>query len=495
MSNAFLAPVSAASTVISGVAVPYDVLSLILAALPDFDSLHAAMSVCSTWRAVFVASQRSVLTRVARNVVGSALRQAVRFVRFPYPEKTPNDWPGDDEGEEGEESVTEPDSDDDEQEPKPIRKGKPRPTYAEDEPIGLLTPEERVKLQRSAQVVRKLEALFIVKAAQSASLTRAQSHRFTRAVYRVMLFCELFYLPLNLDDIDSMEDNEPGVLTRMRADRAAHLRDSRYTTPELFEMRSVIDFLYDLIRDSLSTADEFDRLKDVCLATGPAVILAAYEGKSEQPYEDALEPDVLTTGEDNEFFAGFLVDAIGAVVKERRETLPIAQYGAILDGDETDMNAAMTSLPSKCSRCDASHDLYHKSNWSTLIPIDFIAHLPGVLSSNDVEAAALLDIFMTGTTLSTRLDAGTLIEQLFDDVSLRATGAAKEFDGWKKEEMLCEGCLGRFVGGCLVGWAWKRKVSDGWTPTQNCWYGWNCTTQVHKADHAKTKNHLCAPIR
>jgi hypothetical protein len=28
----------------------------------------------------------------------------------------------------------------------------------------------------------------------------------------------------------------------------------------------------------------------------------------------------------------------------------------------------------------------------------------------------------------------------------------------------------------------------GWKATQNCWYGYNCKTQAHKASHAKEKN-------
>ncbi|KAJ7049286.1 hypothetical protein C8F01DRAFT_1184426, partial [Mycena amicta] len=46
MSSAFLAPVVAASTLVAGVDVPYDVLNLLLSACPDFATLYAAVGVC-----------------------------------------------------------------------------------------------------------------------------------------------------------------------------------------------------------------------------------------------------------------------------------------------------------------------------------------------------------------------------------------------------------------------------------------------------------------
>ncbi|KAJ7051689.1 hypothetical protein C8F01DRAFT_1376560 [Mycena amicta] len=484
MSSAFLAPVAAASTL---VVVPYDVLNLLLSACPDFATLYAAVGVCSTWHTVFLASRKSILVSVAENFVGPALRQAVRFVRYPYPEKTPSDWAG---AVEGDESVTESDTGEDDDD-KPAKKSKPvlkPPPYSEREPIGMLSPEERFKLQENADTVRKLEALFVVKSGHPTSLTFSQSHRLTRALYRIMLFCELFYLPLNLDDIDSMEDNEPGILAKIRSSRAAHFRDSGYTTPELFEIRSVVDFLYELINDCIGRPDpsELDRVKDICLATGPRVILQAHEQKSEEPFEEALEVEVMSSGEDNEFFGGFLTDPIAVLVKEQKAGLPVSVWGAILDDDDND--SLQAAGPSNCAQCGIIEELWHKANWSRLIAVDFCTLLPGVLNQNDIEAAALVELLMGATTTS-RVGAEILIAELYDAVP------SAGFATWTKDERLCVACLERFVGAHLVGWLYKRKVADGWTPTPNCWYGWNCKTQVHKMDHAKSKNHLCAPIR
>ena len=74
-------------------------------------------------------------------------------------------------------------------------------------------------------------------------------------MYRVMLYCELFYLPLNLDDIDSM-DEEPDTISKIQKKRHALLTE--YSTPDLLEMRAVVTFLHELIGEVLD-ADDFDR--------------------------------------------------------------------------------------------------------------------------------------------------------------------------------------------------------------------------------------------
>ncbi|KAJ7187601.1 hypothetical protein GGX14DRAFT_485414 [Mycena pura] len=277
-------------------------------------------------------------------------------------------------------------------------------------------------------------------------------------MYRVMLYCTLFYLPLNLDDIDSMED-EPGVLDRIKKARRAHLDE--YVSQELFELRAAGAFLHELIKDVLD-ADDFDRLKDICLATGPAVILKAHKAKSSSAFEDALEVEVMSSGEDNALFGGFLAAPIAAICP------PTPIWDALLD------DAQGHSEP--CTQCGGVAVLWKKSNWKRLINVDFCALLLGNLNENEVETAALLDLFMADKG---RCSSDVVIAEIYD----------------MRTADLCSACVNRLVGAHLHLWLFKRKVADGWTPTQNCWYGYNCKTQLHKRDHAKSKNHLCAPIR
>jgi hypothetical protein len=100
--------------------------------------------------------------------------------------------------------------------------------------------------------------------------------------------------------------------------------------------------------------------------------------------------------------------------------------------------------------------------------------------------------------MSGTCDAPVVVAEIYDMKT-------SEFAAWKKDESLCSACLDKLIGAHLHLWLFKRKVQgpspictrrrsadgssvDGWTPTQNCWYGYNCNTQVHKRHHAEAKN-------
>ncbi|KAJ6560102.1 hypothetical protein B0H19DRAFT_1146502 [Mycena capillaripes] len=490
MSSAFLAPVSAGPSMrIRGVDVPNDVLGTVLSSSPDFDTLRAAMGVCSTWHRAFETHPKSVVLAVARNIVGPALPQAVRFLRYPYPEKTQNHW-GDAEEDGGEEEedpeATEDDSEDESAGPskrkaQKAKKRGPAPhnpmAFLESKSIGQLTPAERMRLQKNAETVHRLEEIFSLRYKdrnlKKSKLTGLESHRFARAMYRVMLYCELFYLPLNLDDIDSMEDDD-GVLDKIQ--KARHTMLNEYSTSELLEINAVVAFLRELISEAVDD-DDFERLKDICLATGPTVILHADRDRSTDPFEEALEVEVMSSGENNALFGGFFSKPLETIWEEREVEPPAFSMDAILD--------EVIGQSDKCAQCGVvgGVKLWTEANWENLISVDFCALLLGKLNENEVETEALVDLLMAPTC-----GAEVVISEIFD---MRTP----EFFGWKREDSLCSACLDKFIGGHLHLWLYKRKVADGWKATQNCWYGYNCKTQVHKINHGKEKNHLCVPLR
>ncbi|KAJ7469932.1 hypothetical protein B0H11DRAFT_2042835 [Mycena galericulata] len=484
----FLAPVSADP---SPHIIPNDIVETVLRASPDFGTLYSAIGVSKTWHRVFQTHPKSVVLSVAQNSVGPALSQAVRFIRYPYPEKTPNHWGADEEQDADEEDEdsdpTEDDTEDEDEDggaskkrplksaPKSPRKDLPAPSESDD--IGELSLQERAQLEKNAKIVTKLGALFSLRhkdrTSRTSQLTAIESHRFARAMYRIMLYCELFYLPLNLDDIDSMED-EPEELETIQ--KARHALLNEYPTPELLELRAVVAFLHELIGEVVDQED-YDRLKDICLSTGPAVILEAYVSKQPDVFEEALEHEVMTSGEDNILFGGFFSTPLDKIWTERVVAAPVDEWGAILDEVRGQSDA--------CAQCGvvAGLGLWSEANWVNLINVDFCAHLLGNLNKNDIETEALVGLFMSSTC-----GADVVVSEIYDMKTA-------EFSAWKKDESLCSVCLDKLIGAHLHLWLFKRKVQDGWTPTGNCWYGYNCRTQVHKREHAKTKNHLCAPTR
>ncbi|KAJ7721890.1 hypothetical protein B0H16DRAFT_1473640 [Mycena metata] len=461
MTSAFLTPVAAPSNATIGdVQVPADVLGHILSSCPDFTTLVAAVGVCSTWQRVFETHPTSTVLAVAYNVVGPALPQAVRFVRYPYPEKTPDDWgdgedgdSGQDEEEEEDPEATDDDSDDGGAGPskkKVQKKRKASATLPETESIDDLTVAERMQLQKNAAIVEKLEDLFSLRhknhTSKTSTLTAIESHRFRRAMYRIMLYCELFYLPLNLDDIDSMED-DPGVLDKIKEARQAMLAE--YSLPHQAEILAVVTFLHELIGDVLD-GDDAERLKDICLATGPAVILQAHEARSEDVFEEALEPEMMSSGEDNQLYSGFVSEPLEQIWAQRQIVPPETSFGVILDD-------VQSVAADKCAQCNLKGvKLWSEANWSDLIAVDFCALLQGQLNKNEIETEALVQLLM-----SPKCGADVVVSDIYDAL-------LPEFASWKKDESLCEACLEKLVGAHLHLWLYKRKVDDGWKAPQKC---------------------------
>ena len=68
---------------------------------------------------------------------------------------------------------------------------------------------------------------------------------------------------------------------------------------------------------------------------------------------------------------------------------------------------------------------------------------------------------------------------------------------------LCRACVHRLAGGLF--YSWREAIpaanlphsatSFQGNPRQDCWYGSACRTQVHNANHANNKNHVCTATR
>ncbi|KAJ7922277.1 hypothetical protein B0H13DRAFT_1983273 [Mycena leptocephala] len=321
-------------------------------------------------------------------------------------------------------------------------------------PHNPMAPAERVQLQKNAETVKKLEGIFSFRhkdrTSKANKLTGLESHRFARAMYRVMLLLE-------------------------KIEEARHAMLSEYPTPQLLEIRAAVAFLHELIGEVLDE-DDFDRLKDICIATGPTVILRAHGTRRSDVFEEALEVEVMSSGEDNALFSGFFSTPLERILEDRDVEPPESAMDAILDGVIVHSDA--------CAQCGVVSELWNEANWENLISVDFCALLQGKLNENEVEAEALVELCM-----SPKGSPDVVVAEIYDMLT-------PEFAAWKKDESVCSGCLDKLIGAHLHLWLYKRKIADGWKATQNCWYGYNCKTQVQKSTMPRTKTfHLCTPIR
>ncbi|KAJ7108129.1 hypothetical protein C8R44DRAFT_884898 [Mycena epipterygia] len=73
--------------------------------------------------------------------------------------------------------------------------------------------------------------------------------------------------------------------------------------------------------------------------------------------------------------------------------------------------------------------------------------------------------------------------------------ADEDFSTWERGDSYCKACLGRLIYEHVWVWFRRERVAAGWVPPEDCWYGYDCRTQMTNARHAETKNHLCVPTK
>jgi hypothetical protein len=193
---------------------------------------------------------QSITYAVAYNIVGPALPQALRLLRYPYP----NDKAG---------AAIDP-----------IVLATNCPE--EHDTASLITAKEKILLQLDSELVEALENLysslcvpfcglgceltvirFKDRNSQTSVLNWEESHRFRRSMYRIMLYCELFNgSRWNLDEIDILDEE---IFNRIWSQRTAVL--DTYPLDEILEIYSSVHFLRGMIEklmvnELMQTEDE-----------------------------------------------------------------------------------------------------------------------------------------------------------------------------------------------------------------------------------------------
>ncbi|KAK0504269.1 hypothetical protein EDD18DRAFT_1063331 [Armillaria luteobubalina] len=446
-----------------------DVIEQIFHFLPSFSSLQSTIRVCKDFYKIFNAHPRTIVRRVAYNIAGPALPQAIRLLRYRCEDDTNS-------------SSSEGSDPDDE-----TTNGPP------------LTQSETKKLINIARVASKLEDLFSFRhkdrSSKTSKLSSMESWRFRRAIYRLMLFSCVFpgskYHFLSEDE-DGNDDDTDANFKRIREDRKAK-RDfiEDFFTEEILEMYAVAHFLVETAEwASLAHGCEIlmhilaAYFGDVALCAGPEAILASYEAGSVVPIQDAAEEMDLV----EELITEYIEHSLRSVLESTQTAIPAE--------DKTFWNKILSDVPGKddlCKRCGAAEglDLWSESNWEYLrgIPtftVDQIRqYLKGQLPLSITETAFLRAQLEPISQPSLYMD---MVTELFDV-------KRPEFNDWNKEDLLCTPCLKIFVGEHLHLWLLERKRAAGRQIPDDCWYGYNCRTQTHRREHAEKLNHLSPPTR
>ncbi|KAJ7120750.1 hypothetical protein C8R43DRAFT_79843 [Mycena crocata] len=384
----------------------------------------------------------------------------------------------------------------------------------------LLTTKQQNELETLAKDVAELEDIYSITTKDHTSktsvLTADESLRFRRAMYRITLYTKLF--SLKQYTLDEIENLSVGTRRTVRQQRTAVLNE--YPTNELLEIVSVVNFLRGIF-NAVADPD----LVDMLLATGPRGALQTWKSRSYYGLQDDYDPDLFFTADvEIPFYARYFTRAFDAIWGARDVEPPRRHDGAdkwILD--------TVTGKDDKCSQCDDPRGLklFTQANWSRFPVTSPLDHLKNQLRDNPTVSGPFARMWhKNDRSLSDSDDLGTWIAGLFEmRVAARAVGTGTKmstngvstststastlalapktlatlkhgsfatFDGWDAGLSYCWPCLHLFIQAHAWVWWLEEQLKLGWTPAEDCRYGYNCKTQ-RREKHAQSENHLCVP--
>ncbi|KAJ7658188.1 hypothetical protein DFH06DRAFT_1327474 [Mycena polygramma] len=263
-----------------------DLIDRILGFCPEFDTLLALLSTCKTIYSIFNTRPRSIIRTVAYNVAGPALADAVLALR---PRKTRS---------------TE----------------ECRCSLEELLEMLALSPAEKYKLQKNANVVRRFENVFSSwykdQMSPKCTLLHEESFRFHRGLYRIILYSETFSPDYYY--LKDLERSDYERLEKVQTERKQLL--TRYSTEELLEMHAVVCFVTQMLEDVFGP-NNIDRVQ-WGLSAGPAQTIEAFETDCWDPIQECFEIDLQLVDDDFAEYDGYFTDAFSRMWKERCVTPP-----------------------------------------------------------------------------------------------------------------------------------------------------------------------------
>ncbi|KAF7341678.1 hypothetical protein MSAN_02066100 [Mycena sanguinolenta] len=233
-----------------------DIVGQIMAFCPTFNTLLATILVSKAFHRVFQTHPKSIIRAVSYNVVGPALPQALRVIRYPYHDYcTPKDDPSAMAG-----------------------------ACPEDwQNLPVICADEISMLEENARVVGELENIYSLMAkdrmSKTSVLTAEESWRFRRAMYRIMLYCAIF----SSFYYDFAE--RAGELEAIQNQRTAVLAE--YPTDELRQVSSAVEFLSQIHDGSIWRGVDLDTFLSAC----PSGALRVWEARSADVLLDIVAGD------------------------------------------------------------------------------------------------------------------------------------------------------------------------------------------------------------
>ncbi|KAJ7596044.1 hypothetical protein C8J56DRAFT_1116448 [Mycena floridula] len=426
----------------NGFPIDDDIVDRILTFLTSFEDLQATILVSKSLYSIFQTRPKSIIRAVASNVIGPALPQALLAARWELGKVY-------------------------------LRTSVP----SERDTISSILPREAHVLTRYANECRDLEDIFSLRhkdrTSQTSQLNPTESHRFTRALYRLMTLPSLFPDAFPDDDYDDDGDEEALYTPRI----VMFLEDLK--TEEISQLQSVVFFIGDLGRWAYACdGDASVSLAMICAR--PESVLHSFREKSSEMLEEAREPPALN----------IITSSISTILESRNLKPPDSStpdhWRSILV-DVVGQNDTCT----QCQKVEGPY-LWGKSNWRYLYGasdgIFSPEFLPQLMKGHLRRSRIVCRYFQDSDFLHVPGFYETLMQEIFDIKS-------DEFVNWTPEDWLCTDCFKHLLSSHLHIWLLQRKRQEGEAIQEDCWYGYNCRTQTHRPLHEAKLNHLCEPTR
>ncbi|KAJ3988055.1 hypothetical protein F5890DRAFT_1493958 [Lentinula detonsa] len=454
-----------------------DVLICILRALPTFEALFATIRVSKALYTAYNHHRNEVLNAVAFNHVGSALPLALQLAR--HNEHTPT-----------EDYMM---------------------VLSNDESLNYwdfqVTIEDICHLVKHAKVVAEWEDLYSFRKKdirrKTSRLTILQSWRFQKALYRLMLYSRLF--PADKTAYAITKNGSVSVTTELEREcllRKKFLSDC--FNNELNQLREVTYFVMEIIKwvDNVDSSDMIASNKefmDIALSVGPATILECFQNLGFEPLTETINrlcadttPEFFEDNTSRPLLSGYLLDFISSVLQARDAessqhiSIPIPILG---------IGPSMKALYPRCSQCSSSSPfhLWGQTTWDylslssqvlgTYLFPSLTTFLKGELRNNPVEVKHVEALLVK-----------TPFKEIYQDIHTKNLKLSQWHDR-SDDYWICTLCLTNFMKDHLHLWVIMKRKEANDQIANDCWYGYNCRTQVHKLGHAQQLNHLCEPTR
>ncbi|VDB93517.1 unnamed protein product [Peniophora sp. CBMAI 1063] len=438
---------------------PIDVLDYILSSILDLRTLCSTVQVSKRLNTVYKARQRSLRAAVARNEVGPALPAALRLARYDTDAQMvwqDFNWQGF--------------------------------TEDSDYEIDWALAQE---LSANAEAMCEFESLYsqMFKDCRNktSQLTVSESRKFARALYRLGLYFKRWsndwesHLDERVwDEDDDPEDEDDDGEKReweetaksMREDQLIFLKSTASTDEERRELCAAFVFLRDhafpWAYTTFGTTYATNYIPDSIQFNDMRALARVLSRREHHSYPGSQLPF-----ENSDVTAELvppIVNRLGIDVTTIEPTL-------LLDG------------PTRNDPCDhcgelSGQKLFTESNWYLLYGYISLREIcstgfKGNLMRNLAEASRI-NIYFNAQAFS----LPAFLREIFDGAAARGVAGAD------KNLLLCLKCVQGVVEAQAMNW-WLDRKRAGQTIGDDCWYGYECRTQTHKAGHAGRLNHFC----